>query len=328
MARTERATQEAPLFSVLTPVLNAASTLEESILSVVDQRFEAVEHWILDGGSTDGSREIAAKFSHLHVQNQADRSLYEALNRGAQMARGQWLIFLQADDWLAEGALEAWAGGIAANPAAQVVTGSVEFVRLRGGNLVSGRDWEVVKKYTLDSEKRLEVEQVVLGEPMLNGRAIRREFFLRMGGFDLRWRLAADREFLLRAAMAEPASAVMDALVYRYRWHAGSRTLTDFSPHSSVLTEENLEIAEVHLARRLQGRVREVLRRWHTAEAVRAFLTSLERGDVPSAVRYGLRGLGRDAGWVWSLLAEVGRCLPGYVGRGFRTRAQIAREGG
>jgi glycosyltransferase involved in cell wall biosynthesis len=94
-----------PLISIVTVSLNAATTIEDTIASVAMQSigFE-IEHICVDGGSTDGSREIidrwAARSSHIRKIYESDRGISDAMNKGLQAARGEYVLFLNADDFL------------------------------------------------------------------------------------------------------------------------------------------------------------------------------------------------------------------------------------
>jgi glycosyltransferase involved in cell wall biosynthesis len=83
-------------------VLNGAQSLERTLRSVLDQRFEELDYVVVDGGSTDGSLDIIRKYeSHIgHWRSEPDNGLYDAMNKGVRAARGQWLFFLGADDEL------------------------------------------------------------------------------------------------------------------------------------------------------------------------------------------------------------------------------------
>ncbi len=91
-----------PLISVITPTLNVAASLEATLLSVARQTYRPLEHWIIDGGSTDGTLEVVARlqerFPHIRLLVCRDRGPYEAMNRGIDRARGDWLYFLGASD--------------------------------------------------------------------------------------------------------------------------------------------------------------------------------------------------------------------------------------
>jgi glycosyltransferase involved in cell wall biosynthesis len=78
--------------TIITPTLNAVATLQRCIGSVKGQNIE-VEHLFIDGGSTDGTREILGTFI-----DAPGSSIYEAQNIGIEAAKGKWLYFLGADD--------------------------------------------------------------------------------------------------------------------------------------------------------------------------------------------------------------------------------------
>lgn len=88
------------LLSIVTPVLNGAKTIERTLRSVAAQRGE-IEHIVMDGGSTDGTAEIVERYQSIYpvrVVRQLDRSLYEGVWNGMQLARGDVLAYLNADD--------------------------------------------------------------------------------------------------------------------------------------------------------------------------------------------------------------------------------------
>lgn len=95
-----------PLISIITPVFNSVSTIEACLASVINQTYDNKEHWIIDGGSTDGTVEIVKKWSkkhtHIHYISEKDKGLYHAMNKGAKLCKGEWLYFMGGDDVLAD----------------------------------------------------------------------------------------------------------------------------------------------------------------------------------------------------------------------------------
>ena len=88
-----------PLFSIITVVFNAVSTIENTILSVLQQGFSDYEYIIIDGGSTDGTIDILKKYSgKIKWISEPDKGIYDAMNKGANNAEGRWLFYLGADD--------------------------------------------------------------------------------------------------------------------------------------------------------------------------------------------------------------------------------------
>ena len=91
----------APSISVVTVCFNAARTLEQTILSVLGQEGVNLEYIVIDGGSSDGSLAIINRHaSRLAFWcSERDHGIYNAMNKGLSHARGQWVAFLNADDY-------------------------------------------------------------------------------------------------------------------------------------------------------------------------------------------------------------------------------------
>lgn len=307
-----------PLFTIITPTLNASGTLEEAVCSAMGQE-APFEHLIMDGCSSDNTLEIARSFQHLTVHSGRDRGLYDAMNRGAFFARAEWLVFLQADDWLPEGTLRSYQSAIEKNPTAEILTGSAEAVYQVGENL-----WETRWQRTSDADKTLAMETIALGEPMLNARAIRKCAFKKYGPFDLTYSLASDRDFLLKLTMANPVCATIDAMTYRYRWHEGSRTMNAGNSLSRRLTAENIAIARKHLANpSIDAAAKQTLQRWHSKQSTQAAMCAIEAFDPMGLVSVLPGAVVRDLGWPLAFAAEFASGFTGWVRRGFKTRSQL-----
>ena len=98
----------APLFSIITPAYNAGSKLETTVLSVLAQPSELFEYLVIDGASTDKTRELLELYRHqLTSISEPDTGIYDAMNKGIALAQGKFLYFLGAGDVLRPGALEA-----------------------------------------------------------------------------------------------------------------------------------------------------------------------------------------------------------------------------
>lgn len=89
-----------PLVSVITPVLNAAQKIEGVIDSVQEQSYPAFEHIVIDGGSDDGSVDVIRLNEEklAYWISEKDGGIYDAMNKGINVARGEWIYFLGADD--------------------------------------------------------------------------------------------------------------------------------------------------------------------------------------------------------------------------------------
>ncbi len=96
------------LVSYVTVVRNAQATLERTLHSVQNQTWPHVEHIVVDGLSSDGTLALIEKHAaHIDVYvSEADRGLYDALNKAIDLARGDLICVLNADDWLTRDAAQ------------------------------------------------------------------------------------------------------------------------------------------------------------------------------------------------------------------------------
>ncbi len=308
--------KEPPLFSVITPTLNAAATFAEAAKSVVEQNFSSFEHLVQDGGSTDKTSEEAAKFPAISFVQEKDSGLYDAMNRAVARSKGKWIVFLQADDWLEPLALQVFAKAMEANPASSILTGGARAICREAGI------WQTRWEKNSEEEKALSFGQIALGEPMLNARAFRRDLWEKSGGFDLSYSLASDRDFLLRLAGMSPVCSTVAPVVYRYRWHDDSRTMNAGNSLSARLTAENLAIAESSW-QRADGREKTILREWHRRESLRASMCALEAKDPIRFFSSFQRGWKIDRLFPLHFGFEFAKSFTGFLLRGGKTRSQI-----
>ncbi len=88
--------------SVVTVCYNAVDTIEETMLSVLNQTYPHVEYIVIDGGSTDGTVDIIKKYSNriAHWVSEPDRGIYDAMNKGIAAATGDYIINMNVGDKL------------------------------------------------------------------------------------------------------------------------------------------------------------------------------------------------------------------------------------
>ncbi|RJR43431.1 MAG: glycosyltransferase [Deltaproteobacteria bacterium] len=146
----KKAKNDSPLISVITVCLNAAEFIEQAIQSVLSQTYPHLEYIVIDGGSADGTVEIIRKYeSRLdYWHSQSDRGLAHAFNLGLSQAHGDWILFLNADDFFINpSVIDQVIPYLRTNETADVVYGQVELVtcekkpKLVPFSQVLGRPW-------------------------------------------------------------------------------------------------------------------------------------------------------------------------------------------
>jgi glycosyltransferase involved in cell wall biosynthesis len=94
-------------FTIITPSLNYGRFLGDCIESVAGQDGVTLEHIVIDGGSNDESAAVASRFPHVTWLQERDEGMSDAINKGFDRAKGDWVMWLNADDRLKRGALAA-----------------------------------------------------------------------------------------------------------------------------------------------------------------------------------------------------------------------------
>jgi glycosyltransferase involved in cell wall biosynthesis len=202
------------LVSVVLPVRDGASFLRDALDSLAGQTHRPIELLIVDGASTDGSREIAAAFPTppdmtLHIIDQTTRGgISEAWSMGMAAARGDLLAFIGADDLWLPGKLAAQIALLAERPDADMAITGLRY-QAEPGYAGSGAP----------NTRLLGRDHVGMTFETL---LVRRAVYERLGALDGRYGMSADSDWLARAKDAGFALvAVPDVLVIK-RLHGGN----------------------------------------------------------------------------------------------------------
>ncbi len=244
--------------SIITASLNRKEFIGAAIESVLAQKFSDFEHWIIDGGSSDGTLEYLKRYPHLKLVSEPDRGVYDAWNKGIDRATGDLIGILNSDDVYAPGAFDSCARLLTRSPFAQVVSGGCEiFQKGSRGNEIEMHRYQDPARY------RLSLRNATLGLPIINGRFFRRSLFERFGPFNLEYPVASDREFLIRISLQGTTDVWTSDIYYRYLWHSGSLTMNAGSRTMLRGIEDGLEmIRATRASAALRSADREVLCDW------------------------------------------------------------------
>lgn len=96
----ESNTPEIPRVTIVTVVFNAKAHIEKTLLSVLGQTYPNLEYIVIDGGSTDGTIDIIKNYQCYlgYWHSEQDSGIYDAMNKGLEKAKGQWICFMNAGD--------------------------------------------------------------------------------------------------------------------------------------------------------------------------------------------------------------------------------------
>jgi glycosyltransferase involved in cell wall biosynthesis len=183
----------APLkISVVTVVFNRRDTIEDALRSVASQGYGNVEHIVVDGGSRDGTMDVLNAYrDQIDVLvSEADRGIYDAMNKGVRLANGDVVAFLNADDVYAHD---------------EVIAGVAKLMQLEHLDALLGdaaffRPDDPLRRVRRYDSSRFSPKRIAWGwMPAHSALFLRREVFERVGAFRTDYRIAGDFEFIARA---------------------------------------------------------------------------------------------------------------------------------
>lgn len=218
-ANTKKVAMAAPMFSIIIPTLNVAAVLPACLDSIARQTCGDFELVLVDGGSTDETLDIANIFApnlgeRLIIHRDTDQGVYDAMNRGVDLATGTWLLFLGADDSLYEAdTLARVAAFIGEHEPSDLVYGDVI---MRSTNFRWGGAFDL---------DRLLFKRNICHQAIF----YRRGLFGTIGPYNLRYRVLADWDFNIRC-FSNPAlvTRYMHVVVASYNEFGGlSNTIVD-----------------------------------------------------------------------------------------------------
>lgn len=177
--------------SIITVTYNSAQTLEDSINSLNSQDYSDIEHIIIDGASTDSTLRIIEKYKHRVsiFLSEKDNGIYDALNKGIALATGDIVGFLHSDDLFAD-------DGVLSQIATEFSKNNIDAV-YGDLNYVSRFDTtKTIRRWVSGTSKRYKFRNGWM--PPHPTFYMKREHYLSLGSFDLKYSISADYESIIR----------------------------------------------------------------------------------------------------------------------------------
>jgi glycosyltransferase involved in cell wall biosynthesis len=183
-----RSVPGSPLVSIITVVFNGERYLEQTILSVINQTCKNIEYIVIDGGSTDGTLDIINKYDGRidYWVSEPDSGIYDAMNKGIRLARGEIIGIINSDDYYIDNAVEKIVETAGREPEAWVFHADMRFEKANG----MSETWR--SKETLS---RSDFYHMPINHPTA---FVRAACYEKYGVFDTRYKVAADYDLVVR----------------------------------------------------------------------------------------------------------------------------------
>lgn len=201
-------------FSIITPSFNQGRFLPDCIESVTAQQGVEVEHIVTDAGSTDETLEVLVRYPQIQWISEPDQGMSDGINKGFLKASGDWVMWLNCDDYLLPGALEKVARFIANHQNADIVHGDCIYV--------NEDKTPIRRKYDTPVD---EWDFLFVGCCIPSTATFYRREIIQAGHIlDLNYRNCMDWEYYLRLHRLGFQFSYLPEALAGFRWHEASTT--------------------------------------------------------------------------------------------------------
>ena len=229
--------------SLITATYNSASTLRDTMQSVVNQTFKDVDYIIVDGGSKDGTLGIIKEFEtlfadHLRWISEPDKGIYDAMNKGIKMATGDVVGILNSDDFLAsDDVLEKVDVTFTNNPTVDGIYGDVRYVK-----------WdETSKTVRMFSGKNFTRKKLCWGKmPPHPSFYVKKQCYEKFGLYSLNYPICADYDMFVKMFWEGNINAKYLPQVF-VNMRNGGTSSSGISVHKKIMKERMACVKEHNL---------------------------------------------------------------------------------
>ena len=221
-----------PIITLITVVFNDKKFLEETICSVINQSYKNIQYIIIDGGSTDGTVDVIKRFDK-HIDywiSEKDEGIYDAMNKGLKIAKGEFIGFVNSGDILYKETLSILANEFNKTPFDYTV-GPVDLISEKGELLevmFPQKNFHVNKNFL----KRMPTPHPAF--------FINNKFLKRIGLFNLKYKLSADFDMIIRSVLKSDNYYEFKNSVSAFREGGVSGSYQTFIENFSLLKAHNV----------------------------------------------------------------------------------------
>lgn len=181
--------------SIITTTFNSASTVADTINSVLRQTYQNIEYWVIDGLSSDGTvdiiRELSPKFNgRLHYVSEKDKGIYDAMNKGIGLCSGDVIGILNSDDYFTdENVVEHIAEAFHTDKTIDAVYGDIHFIH-------SDEPDKIVRYYSSSLFRPMWLRFGFM--PAHPSFYVKKKVYEQYGGYALDYKIASDYDMMVR----------------------------------------------------------------------------------------------------------------------------------
>lgn len=248
--------------SVIVPTYNRADFVSETVRSILDQSLQSIEVLVIDDGSTDHTREALQEFAaygnfHYRFKENEGRSI--ARNMGIEMAKGDYMMFLDSDDILEPDALATLFAAALENPDSGVVGGGWGYIDTAGATI---HPPVAVEYFRERYSEMVGIDMIQDFYVCIGSYIIKSDLARSLNGFDPSTELAEDYDLFIRFCGCTPVTFLNKPIV-RIRRHGGN-TSTDVQFHSfAEVCRKNIEMLRVNADTKRNTSARKMLAMWY-----------------------------------------------------------------
>lgn len=177
-------------FSIITVCYNSEQTIQKTLQSIKDQTYKNIEYIIIDGGSTDSTLAIINKYKDIVdiLVSEPDNGIYDAMNKGLKLATGDYIGFLNSDDYYSQDIFEEYSLALVKKDYDFIYSDSIFFDNKKSW-IAKGIDFGTKKFFNHSNCYQPFCHQTLY---------IKRYVYNHLGFFDTSFNIAADYDFFLR----------------------------------------------------------------------------------------------------------------------------------
>jgi glycosyltransferase involved in cell wall biosynthesis len=222
-----------PLISVITVSLRSERTIGKTIQSVLNQSYSNIEYIIVDGASTDTTVDIIRSYEkHFHDKkyiykwiSEPDKGIYDAFNKGLALATGEYIAFLNSDDWYEPDGIQNITEGLKTFPA--IYCGSM--------NLYPADNTGQIRRFKCRPERLFQTMRIAHPATLV---AV--QIFDHIGKFSTDYKIAGDYDFFLRAKLNGFKIYGIDKIISNMLRGGASRDLMTVFKEERIIKNKNL----------------------------------------------------------------------------------------